>query len=124
MPSRFYEEPNFRVGSACSAGKLLRGTVVVTLEEGTTQAQKQEAIDLIEGQVVGGVRPRDDIEGGYYVRVEDDPERRILCEAIEMLNALPQAGYASPELVASAFLPEARRGGGVDEGPVAGGIRR
>lgn len=103
VPPGFYEEADFRRGSACITGKMLRGIVVVRFEPGTPQSERQEAIDLIDGRVVGGVNSRKDTEGWYYVQVEDDPEGQILCDAIETLNALPQVGYAREELFASAL---------------------
>lgn len=103
VPAGFYDAENIRTGSACVSGRMLRGIVVVTFNEGTTQADKQAAIDLIDGEVVGGILPRDGKEGYYYVRVEDDPDGQVLCNAIEALNALPQVGYASESLLGSLF---------------------
>lgn len=109
VPDWLYSAENTRLGSACITGHMLRAIVVVTFEEGTPLAKKQEAVDRVDGRVVGGLRPRDDLEGYYYVRVDDDPEGRSLCEAVEALDALPQVALATEAL----FQPR-RRG---DFGP-------
>ncbi|MFW6206908.1 MAG: hypothetical protein ACOC5J_03135 [Gemmatimonadota bacterium] len=111
VPEGFYDEDNFRMSATCVTGRMLRGIVVVTFAEGTTQAEKQEAIDLIDGEVVGGIRPRDDIEGYYYVQVEEDPEGQILCDAIETLTNLPQVGNVTPSLTTTSFYRRPDDGG-------------
>lgn len=66
VPSGFYDTENVRTGSACVSGRMLRGIVVVTFNEGTAQADKQAAIDLIDGEVVGGILPGDGKEVSAY----------------------------------------------------------
>ncbi|HEX7119554.1 MAG TPA: hypothetical protein VF212_12240 [Longimicrobiales bacterium] len=111
-PHGFYDESNIRSGSACATARMLRGIVAVWFQEGTTQSEKQAAVDLIGGEVVGGFGAGDhDSEGIYYVRVEDDEEGKVLCEAIETLNALPQFSVAMPELLVYEFHREPDDGG-------------
>jgi hypothetical protein len=62
---------------------------------GATQAQRQAAIDLVGGLVVGG-RRRDPDEGRYYIRIEYDAAGHNLCDALDALVALPQVEIASP----------------------------
>lgn len=94
IPRGLYQD--IRHGSACVSGPMVRATVVVIFREGTTQREKQAAIDLVRGEVVGGIRGVAGLEGYYYVRVEDDPEGWILCRAVSRLDGLPQVALASP----------------------------
>lgn len=112
VPEGFYDSANYRTGSACSTGAMLRGIVVVVFEEGTTQEEKQEAVDLVGGEVVGGMSGLE-YEGCYYVRVEDDPDGRVLCEAIDVLYGLPQVGVATPSLAGGSLRrrPDSRDDG-------------
>lgn len=112
VPEGLYSSENIRRGSACITGRMLRGIVIVTFYQGTPQAEKQEAIELVDGEVIGGSRPRDDLDGHYYVRVEDDPEGQVLCDAVETLRSLPQVINASEELFGSVFYRRPDDGAG------------
>jgi hypothetical protein len=98
-PPGFYGPENIRHGSACLAGAMLRGIVVVVFEEGATQAERQAAVDLVKGEVVGGINPGVGREGYYYIRVEDDPDGQILCDATDLLDDLPQVALAVESIV-------------------------
>lgn len=102
VPAGLFDESNIRGTSACVTGPLVRGIVVLTFREGATQAERQEAIDGIQGEVIGG-RHRGSGEGYYYVRVEDDEDGQVLCQAFEHLNALPQVRRARAELLLGLF---------------------
>jgi len=105
VPAGFYDPENIRMGTVCVSGPMLRGIVVITFVEGASQAERQEAVDLVGGEVVGGIRSGDR-EGFYYVRVEDDQEGQVLCDAMLALNELPQVSLATPS---SFFEPQHRR---------------
>lgn len=115
LPAGLYDESNVRFGSACVTGPMLRGIVVVIFQQGATQAERQEAVDLVNGVVIGGVHAVEELEGSYYVRVEDDPDGQILCDAVEALNALPQVLFAGEELFG---FPDQRK---PDDGGLRGG---
>jgi hypothetical protein len=66
----------------------------VTFAVGATQAERQAAIDLVDGTVIGGVNRRGD--GWYYVRVEGDGTIETIFEIAHTLNALPQVALAGP----------------------------
>jgi hypothetical protein len=90
IPPGFYGPDNIRHGSTCLSGEMLRGILVVVFQEGATQAERQAAVDLVNGEVVAGLNPHDGREGSYYIRVEDDPDGEILCAAARRLTGLPQ----------------------------------
>lgn len=102
VPAGVFVASNLRGGSACVSGPQLRGIVLLVFRAEATQAERQEAVDLVEGEVIGGRRPLAP-EGEYVVRVEDDEDGEILCQAIETLNALPQVDYARMEIPLSLF---------------------
>jgi hypothetical protein len=73
-----------------------RNIVLVGFKWQASRQQKQEAIDAINGVVVGGtpISPG----GVYYVRIPDDGTSRPLFRAIKKLRSLPQVKLASPDL--------------------------
>jgi hypothetical protein len=95
VPAGMFAQSNWRSGSPCMSGNMLRDVLVVRFKTGTAQAQKQAAIDLIDGEVIGGLPPVYG-EGAYYVRVEYDEAGAILCDAVATLKGLPQVGVAGP----------------------------
>lgn len=91
-------DQDLRGGMTCITGPAQRGIVVVRFEEGATQAERQEAVDQVDGEVVGGLAS-DTREGFYYLAVPDDPDGEIVCAAAETLDAMPRfpsARSASP----------------------------
>jgi hypothetical protein len=98
-----YDEANIITGSPLMSGRYLRNIVKVIFEPGTPQEQRQAAIDLIEGEVVGGSRLfRTD--GVYFVRIQDDGTAGPLMRAKAQLNSLLQVANASAEHLL--FSPE------------------
>lgn len=63
--------------------------------DGTSQAEREEAIELVPGTVVGG-GPLSE-QGIYVVRVEDDESGSGVCEAVSTLKELPQVEIAGPD---------------------------
>lgn len=101
IPGWIYAESNLETNSSYMSGTFVRNIVVILFTPGATQAQRQEAIDLIAGQVVGGNRTMP-TGGEYFIRIEDDGTAAALFRAIERLEALPQVEYAVPEQVVDA----------------------
>jgi hypothetical protein len=60
----------------------------VVIQIGATQEERQAAIDLINGEVIGGLPGVAGDEGIYYVRVEREEIGKILCAAEKTLNSL------------------------------------
>lgn len=84
-----------KADSSLSADRLFtKRIVVVFFRDGTAQAKRQAAIELVGGIVVGGARIFTG-DGYYYVRVEDDGTAKQLRRAVAHLSALPQVENAS-----------------------------
>jgi len=71
----------------------LRSVITVTFAEGATQQQRQAAVDLVNGCVVGGYGYSRRFEGDYYVRIPNATPS-TLAEAIMRLDSLPQVDDA------------------------------
>jgi hypothetical protein len=69
----------------------------VVFAVGASQSERQAAIDLVDGTVIGGLNPGGD--GSYYVRVEGDGTIETIFEVAHTLNALPQVALAGPYTV-------------------------
>jgi hypothetical protein len=69
----------------------------VVFAVGATQAERQAAIDLVDGTVIGGLNSGRD--GWYYVRVEGDGTIETVFEIAHTVDALPQVYLASPYIV-------------------------
>jgi hypothetical protein len=78
---------------------ILRGIVVIEFRAGATQAERQEAVDLVDGEVIGGYRFAGETDGWYYVRVAEDDSGESVRRAIEILGNLPQVEVAGPEML-------------------------
>ncbi|HXF25525.1 MAG TPA: hypothetical protein VN602_13445 [Gemmatimonadaceae bacterium] len=74
--------------------KLVRSIVKVSFRGGTAQRERQQAIDLIGGVVVGGLRITD-LNGWYFVRIPG-PTYGDIQEAVRKLRAMPQVETAFP----------------------------
>ena len=95
--------PTFAPGGIVSGGRLAmgtiqRGAVIVEFIHGASQAQRQAAIDAIQGQVVGGYRITAN-DGFYYVKVADDGTWVSVSVAIAKLQKLSQVAVAAPLIV-------------------------
>ncbi|HYW05476.1 MAG TPA: hypothetical protein VE913_00895 [Longimicrobium sp.] len=79
-------------------GTYLRDILVVLFKPGTPQRERQAAIDLVRGQVIGGARWSNG-DGLYYIRVPTDGKPGSLRPALDALDRLPQVQNARPEFV-------------------------
>ena len=80
------------------SGRFVRDLVLVRFVAGATQAQRQQAIDLVGGTVVGGV-PFEGAEGVYYVQLPADSSNERVFAAIATLQGLGQVQNALPDLI-------------------------
>ena len=69
----------------------------VFFEFGAMQSERQAAVDLVGGTVIGGVNAGSN--GWYYVRVEGDGTIERIFEIAHTLDALPQVTLAAPYTV-------------------------
>ena len=98
VPAWVYDHAHWEEDSPLMSGTFLRNMVLVVFQAGATQPERQAAVDLINGEVVGGVRAFGD-EGFYFVRIADDGTAGPLFRAMGLLESLPQVSIASPELI-------------------------
>lgn len=80
------------------SSRFVKDIVVVRFRAGASQAERQQAIDRIDGTVIGGM-PFVSIEGVYYVRIPPDSTNENVFKAIGVLNSLPQIQNALPYLI-------------------------
>ncbi|MGH7563001.1 MAG: S8 family peptidase [Gemmatimonadota bacterium] len=93
VPEGFYDESNRMHESPCISGEYLKDIVVVRFRPEATQLQRQQAVDQVNGEVVGGIRSTT-LEGSYYVQLPTDDTGQNVCDAKYYLRTLPYVGYA------------------------------
>lgn len=98
IPEALYAAPNVESASDLMSGTFLRNVVVVMFREDATQAQKETAVRLVQGEVVGGYRYFEG-DGKYYVRIPHDGTAGPLLAALDRLEALPQVEGVGPEFI-------------------------
>ncbi len=76
---------------------VVRSMLKVLFKGGVAQRERQQAIDLVGGIVVGGFRFPDG-DGDYYVQIPG-PTYRDIQAAIRKLEVLPQIVIAAPFLL-------------------------
>lgn len=87
-------------------GRAVRNVLTVVFRESATREERQAAIDLVNGQVVGG--SLGGRAGIYYVRISDDGTGAPVCQAERTLRALPQVSASFlilPSLPADHLAP-------------------
>jgi hypothetical protein len=72
-----------------------RNLIVLAFKEDATQTERQQAIDAVGGEVIGGEHI--DRGGYYYVRIRSDGTADALFRAITKLKTFPKVDLASPE---------------------------
>jgi hypothetical protein len=98
VPEALYAADHVESASPLMSGTFLRNVVVVMFREDATQAQKETAVRLVQGEVVGGWRYFEG-DGKYYVRIPDDGTAAPLLAALDRLEAMPQVEGAGPEFI-------------------------
>ena len=91
-PEDMYADSAIIADTEWISGPFLRNVIGVAFMPGATQAERQAAIDLIGGVVIGGMAYADD--GEYYVRIAGDYTGEAVVKATELLGSLPQV-YAA-----------------------------
>lgn len=77
--------------------RFIRNIVGLQFRDSATQAQRQYAIALVSGKVIGGYRTA----GIYLVQVEDSGDGSGIMRAIERLESLPFVSGATPDIATS-----------------------
>ncbi len=95
VPASFDEDAAFV--SDGNMSQISTTILAVHFAYGATLAEKQEAVDLIAGRVIGGVAVG---EGGiYYIQVEGDGTIATIDSIAAVLRALPTVASAYPERI-------------------------
>jgi hypothetical protein len=88
----WFRDPEFHVEcEGVMTGTCLIDVVSVVFVRGATQVERQQAVDMIEGEVVGGTGPF-----MYHIQIPHDGTTGPLLQAIQELRGLPQVEYAGP----------------------------
>ncbi len=98
MPDSLLAPSRWVANSARISGQFARDLVLVRFTDGATQMQRQDAIDLINGTIAGGL-PFVGMEGVYYVQLPADSTNEAVFSAIATLQGLSQVEDALPELI-------------------------
>lgn len=106
VPDSLYHPSKWMTGGPTLPGTFLRDIVVVLFMPGTPQPERQAAVDMVRGRVVGGrPLPGGDGDGSYFIRIPGDESDEPLKRAIEALKSLPQVVSAHPEYMDSLLSP-------------------
>ncbi len=100
IPDSLLEHRN--VDSVAPWGPSIRDVVTVQFKLGTSQADRQAAVDAVGGVVVGGLQllgPDMGNDGAYLVKISGDSTRVAWKHAWDQLAAMPQVLFAQPELI-------------------------
>jgi hypothetical protein len=74
--------------------RFTRNILGLQFKSDATQSQRQAAVDMISGRVIGGYRAA----GIYLVWVEDPGDGSGIMPAVERLESLPFVSGATPDL--------------------------
>jgi hypothetical protein len=85
-----------RADSSIDDNGYTKRVIGVLFREGTSQPERQAAIDLVRGTAISGL-PFSTGDGFYIVEIQDDRSGEQLIEAIRRLRQLPQVEDASRE---------------------------
>jgi hypothetical protein len=99
VPIGLYDNPANMLANSphfALSDKVLRDIVSLRFHPGATREERQAAVDVVHGAVVGG-QPMPGDESYYLVRVDADGTGSLLAQAIDTLNTLPQVAVATPE---------------------------
>jgi len=102
-PRSLWSRDNWYRDTVFVSGTYLRDIAVVLFRATATQAERQAAVELVHGKVVGGHPLAEGSDGYYYVCVPGTDYPRPLIRALQQLQALPQVLSATPEFVDNAL---------------------
>ena len=97
IPAWVHADTNTAPPTDSSPGNYAKRIVIVAFRASATLADRQLAIALVNGVVVGGEHSQDGTLGYYYVKVPDDGSGSGVRAAILSLIPLPQVQIASYE---------------------------
>lgn len=98
VPSDIADSTKWVSGEPHYAGTIRRDILILQFRPGTSQADRQAAVDLVHGVVAGG-RRFSATDGLYLIRIPTDGTIDPLFKAIAALKALPHVSIAMPEQI-------------------------
>jgi len=108
-----YADRRLIFGHERMAGPYPPDLVMVTFVRGASQPERQAAIDLVRGSLIGGAWD------AYYILVPPDGTPDPVWQAVDVLSSLPQVHLATPDVMSfiqpSLLVPERRRAVGPAE---------
>lgn len=103
VPRSIYDLSN-RVEGKEIPGIYLRDIVWVLFKPGTPQQDRQAAVGLVRGVVIGGAYIPSVGDGRYFVRIPGDGTEGPLLRALDALERMPQVTMASPVFMDETWL--------------------
>lgn len=96
IPAWVYDPANLaNDDSPDMAGRFPRDVLLVRFNPGTPLEERQAAIDMVRGRVIGGIG----VSQTYAVQVADEADSRPLFRAIRALESLANVEYVRPEFL-------------------------
>lgn len=96
IPADFYAAARIAEDLAGLRGRYLRDVLSVVFVPGTPLEERQAALDLVRGRVMGGQRGSLPDVGEYFVSLPADTTANTLVAAMDRLNLLPGVAGAAP----------------------------
>ncbi len=97
LPDDMHADSSIIEDTEYISGPFLRDVIGVAFMPGATQAERQAAIDMVGGVVIGRMAYAGD--GEYYVRIAGDSTGEAVTKASDLLESLPQVYAAWPIIV-------------------------
>lgn len=99
VPEKIFDSTNIVTDSERTNKHFLRDIVVVIFQPGASQEQKEEAIGLVDGEVIAGIHHISKYEDlsfyEYIIRIPSDETEPPLWSAKDLFRTLPQVFGAS-----------------------------
>jgi subtilisin family serine protease len=104
IPAGLYDSTNIILDSPHFglSRRILKNTVAIRFHATATRDERQAAVDVIKGRVVGG-RQVAGGDGYYFVRLTDNGTGQQIRAAVDTLSTIPSVATAQPEYL---WLPE------------------
>ena len=99
VPSGFYDSANVMLDSPYFVGsrRVVSDVLAIRFASSATRDERQAAVDVINGTVVGGHLLSPAMEGTYFVRVADDGTGLQMSAAVDTLSRFPTIETVGPE---------------------------
>ena len=93
VPSWARADSSFAGPSEYIPLRFIKNIVGLEFRKEATQHERQRAVDLVSGTVIGGYPGI----GIYLVQVDDPGDGSVIMRVVEMLEAMPSVSWAGPD---------------------------